>query len=261
MPLKLTRPLLTLDTETTGPQPAVDRICEIGIVKRYPDGKETQWRSLVNPLIPISAFISKIHGITDEDVKTAPTFGQLASKLAKGFLDVDFCGYNLEFDLNFLIAEFERIHMPHTLRDVRIADVFEVYKIKRPRTLSAAIKEVLKREHEGAHGALADAQGTLDLLDGLIEMYPDLPDTVDGLHSLVYEQIPEGYLDRKKRIAWIDGVATLAFGKHQGRALKDIPNGYLEWMLNGNFPLIVKQIIEKALAGEYPTEQEWKDEI
>lgn len=260
MPLELTRPLISLDTETTGAKPNVDRIVQIGVVKVMPDGTQTEWETLINPEVHITPFITKIHGIDDEMVKDAPKFSYIAPILAQKFSDVDFCGYNLEFDLNFLIAEFERAGVQHTLRDVKVADAFEVYKLKRPRNLSSAIQDILGEELKGAHTALADARGTYRLLNGLIDMFPDLPNTVDGLHDYVFNRVPEGYLDRQKRIAWVDGVATLSFGKFSGKALADVNHHYLHWIIDGNFPLVVKQFCNRALEGKVPTEEEWRRE-
>jgi len=260
MILELTRPLITLDCETTGTRPAKDRICQIGVVKLTPDGTRTEWETLVNPTVPITPFLTNIHGISDEMVKDAPTFEFLAAKLAERFLDVDFCGYNLNFDLNFLIAEFERAGVQHSLRSVKVADAFELYKIKRPRTLSDAIRDILGREHVGAHGALPDARGTLDLLEGLMEQFPDLPRNIDAIHHMLFEQAPEGFVDRSKRIAWINGEATPTFGKWAGTPLNSIPNGYLRWMQGGTFSQPIMALIEKAIDEACPSEEEWKRE-
>ena len=104
--LKLTRPLAVFDLETTGTDPATDRIVEISIIKIQPDGtSETKTRRL-NPTIPIPGDATKIHHITDANVADAPTFKQVAKGINDYLAGCDLCGYNLvRFDLRLLRAE------------------------------------------------------------------------------------------------------------------------------------------------------------
>ena len=44
------------------------------------------------------------------------------------------------------------------------------------------------REHEGAHGATADVQATLEILDAMLDRYPDLPRCVDELHDVLRDE-------------------------------------------------------------------------
>ena len=110
--LQLTRPLAIIDLETTGVNLGTDRIIEIAIVKVMPDGKKIVKRKLINPEMPISSTSIDIHGITNEMVKDAPTFRQVANEL-KQFLDnCDLAGYNSNrFDIPMLVEEFLRIGM------------------------------------------------------------------------------------------------------------------------------------------------------
>ena len=63
--LILTRPLVSLDIEATGPKPETDRVIELGIVRLAPDGARTVHRWLINPEREIPAESTKVHGITD----------------------------------------------------------------------------------------------------------------------------------------------------------------------------------------------------
>jgi DNA polymerase-3 subunit epsilon len=87
MNLELKRPLAVIDLETTGVNPGTDRIVEIAIVKIMPDGSQQIKRKLINPEMLISKVSSDIHGITDEMVKDAPTFKQVANEI-KQFLKI-----------------------------------------------------------------------------------------------------------------------------------------------------------------------------
>ncbi len=100
MNIQLNRPLAFLDLETTGVNLASDRIVEFAIVKVMPDGSDIRKRRLINPQIPIPAEVSAIHGITDEMVKDAPTFRDIANDIRQFLDNCDLAGYNSAPDLN-----------------------------------------------------------------------------------------------------------------------------------------------------------------
>ncbi|WP_288095920.1 3'-5' exonuclease, partial [Hydrotalea sp.] len=80
MNIQLNKPVATIDLETTGINIGTDKIVEIAIVKIMPDGTRQVKRKLINPGMPIPKGASDVHGITDEMVKNAPTFKQVANE-------------------------------------------------------------------------------------------------------------------------------------------------------------------------------------
>ncbi len=76
--LKLDRPMVFIDVETTGLKPYADRIVELSVLKVYPDGREEFKSHRVNPGVPIPPEATAIHGIKDADVANEPTFSQFA---------------------------------------------------------------------------------------------------------------------------------------------------------------------------------------
>ena len=261
MSLELEKPLVTLDVETTGTNPEVDRVIQIGLIKLYPDGRETEWKSYVNPGVPIPPYLTQeVHGITDADVANAPTFASLASMLANGLYAVDLCGFSLRFDLDFLTAEFKRVNVAHPLDNIRIADVYEVLKLIEPRSLVAAVKRHLGEDLEGAHDALVDARATLRLLQHFVKTRPELPKTVDGFHKLIFETAPSGFVDPDRKFRWEGKEVVVAFGKkHNGHALREVveqDRGFLEWMMRSDFSPMTKEIVRGALEGRYPEKEE-----
>ena len=84
--LKLRKPLAVIDLETTGVNVAKDKIVELCIAKAKLDGTVEVKTKLINPGIPIPLETSLIHGIYDEDVKDAPTFRDIASKVMEMIL-------------------------------------------------------------------------------------------------------------------------------------------------------------------------------
>ena len=83
--LELRRPLLFFDLETTGLDVVSSRVVQIALLQVLEDGSSREWETLVNPGVPIPPATTAIHGITDEDVKDAPRFEEIAEALLPYF--------------------------------------------------------------------------------------------------------------------------------------------------------------------------------
>ena len=249
MNLKLSRPIAFLDLETTGINITNDRIVEIAIVKIQVDGSQQIKRKLLNPTIPIPKASSDVHGITDEMVKDAPTFKQVANELKQFMDNCDMGGYNSNrFDLPLLIEEFSRSGVPFNIDGRKMVDVQKVFHQMEQRTLSAAYKFYCNKTLEGAHGAEADATATWEILEAQIERYPNLGDTVETIVKFTGE---DDIVDFARRFVKDDkGVEIFNFGKHKGKSiaqvLKEEPQ-YYDWMMKGDFALNTKQKLTEIL--------------
>ncbi len=95
--------LVAVDLETTGLSPLVDKIIEIAAVKITPEGEVTSFHTLINPLIDVPEFTIQFHGLTNDDLKMAPTI----KKPLKTFWDFvgrhPMIAHNSTFDLGYLI--------------------------------------------------------------------------------------------------------------------------------------------------------------
>ncbi|HOX26847.1 MAG TPA: 3'-5' exonuclease [Candidatus Krumholzibacteria bacterium] len=259
--LQLDRPLVCFDLETTGTDPAKDRIVQIALVRVEPDGGRRTFTTLVNPQRPIPAEATAVHGIRDEHVRAAPSFSQIRAEVEEFLAGADLVGFNaLNFDLPLLEAEIRREGGAFQARGRRLLDAMVIFHRKEPRNLVAAVRFYCGRELAGAHSAEADALATLDVLDAQLARYPDLPRDADGLHAFC-NRGQERFVDRGRKFRWNDqGDAVFAFGKHEGKSLRDMARnqqdrGYLEWMLGKDFSEEVKGILRDALAGTYPVRQ------
>ena len=116
------------DTETTGVDAFNDRIVEIAIVKTDDDlNVIDEFYSLINPTIPIPLEATEVHNISDEDVKTAPTFEEIANEIYEFIKDCDVAGYNSNrFDIPLLSSEFNRVGIEWDLTDRNIIDVYRI---------------------------------------------------------------------------------------------------------------------------------------
>lgn len=240
--LKLTKPLAFIDLETTGVNLGTDRIVEIAIVKVLPDGTKSVKRKLINPEMPIPKTSSDIHGITDEMVKDAPVFRQVAAELKQMLDGCDLAGYNSNrFDIPLLVEEFLRVQVEFDMKGRKLVDVQKIFHLMEQRTLSAAYKFYCDKCHEGAHSAEADASATYEILIAQIGRYPALGTTVDSIVKVTGE---EAIVDLARRFVMDNGVEVFNFGKYKGRSVAEVLRAepqYYDWMMKGDFPQHTKQ--------------------
>lgn len=251
MLLELDAPLIWLDVETTGAHKKVDRIVQIGLTKLYPDGKVSPWSTYVNPTIPIPPEVQEIHHITDEMVKDAPIFKTLAPKLATGFKGCDFGGFSVWFDLDFLDAEFVRAGLTDIING-RVLDSQAIYRKFHPRTLTDAVKEYLSEELPGAHDAAVDSDAAMRLFEAQLARHIELPRNVNDLNRMFFETPDPSHVDADGKFYWRNNEACINFGEHAGTPLREMPRGYLRWMLDKDFPLDTKRIVKASLDGVHP---------
>ncbi len=248
MNLQLTRPLAFIDLETTGVNIGTDRIVEIAIVKIMPDGTQQIKRKLINPLQPIPAASSEIHGITDDMVKDAPSFKQVANEI-KQFLDnCDLGGYNSNrFDIPMLVEEFLRVGLDFSVENRKMVDVQKVFHMMEQRTLSAAYKFYCNKVLEAAHSAEADAAATWEVLDAQVQRYGTIGNTVESIVKFTGE---DDVVDFARRFVKLNGIEVFNFGKYKGRPVADVLKmepQYYDWMMKGDFSLHTKQKLTEIL--------------
>lgn len=99
------QPVAVIDFETTGPDPETCLAVEVAVA-RFEYGEPVRtFSSLVNPMCPIPADATEIHGITDAMVADAPTLLDLAPQLAEICQDAQPCAFNEPFDRRVLHRE------------------------------------------------------------------------------------------------------------------------------------------------------------
>lgn len=239
--LKLDKPLAFFDLETTGINISTDRIVELSILKIMPDGQQQTLTMRINPGIPISAESSAIHGITNEDVKDAPLFKDVADRLIEFLQNCDLAGYNSnKFDVPMLTEEFLRVDKGFD-ENRRFVDVMRIFTLMEKRTLEAAYKFFCNKELVGAHGAEADVKATYEVLVGQLDMYKDtLKNDVQFLHDFSKDG---DFVDFGRRMIMKDGKEYFNFGKYNGQSCADVYKRepqYFDWIYKSDFPLHTK---------------------
>ena len=89
---------VVVDVETTGMDPETDRITEIAMMKIRDGTLQDEFSTLINPLIPIPEFITRLTGIDDLMVQDAPTARDVAPTIAEFLGDAIFVAHNAPFD-------------------------------------------------------------------------------------------------------------------------------------------------------------------
>ena len=105
-------PIAIIDFETTGISAGSDRVVEASVVRIDPgQPPRLAFDTLVNPCRRVSA--TEIHGITDSDVKDAPTFSEIAGDMLESLEGCVLAAYNVYFDIKFLNFELANAGIQH----------------------------------------------------------------------------------------------------------------------------------------------------
>lgn len=244
--MKLTRPLVFFDVETTGTDPSKDRIVTFSALKTYPNGKTHYYDARFNPQIEMSLEVIAIHGIDNYLASTYPLFHAQAQPILNYFDGCDLAGFNcLNFDVPILWEELNRTGRKWDLTGVNIIDVGNIFKIKERRTLEAAVKFYCGKEHTGAHGSKADAAATSDVLEGQISWYADLqPLSVSDLAK--FSKMDDRFDLAGKIVKDKDGDPTYSFGKSKGVKVRD-DLSYAYWMMKSDFSQQTKSVLRQIV--------------
>lgn len=157
---------LVLDLETTGGSPVHDRITEIAAVRIEGGLEVARWSTLVNPGTPISSFIQNLTGISNQMVRTAPVFEEVAARLQELLDGAVLVAHNARFDHGFLQNEFARLEIAlrvKTLCTVRLSR--RLYPQQRSHGLDA-----LMQRHGLKSSQRHRAMGDVDVLLAWLEL-------------------------------------------------------------------------------------------
>ena len=159
-----------LDTETTGLNPKKgDRIVEIGcleMIDRRLTGRQLHY--FINPERDIPEEVVAIHGITNEQVKDAPKFTQIADELWHWLDGAELIIHNAAFDMGFLNAEYQLLakQQGKAFRELEsVCGVLDTLKLAREKhpgsrvSLDALCKRYgIDNSHRTLHGAILDSE-------------------------------------------------------------------------------------------------------
>jgi DNA polymerase III subunit epsilon len=255
--LKIDRPLVIYDLETTGLMVDLDRIIEIAVIKLFPDGRPPlRFAQRFDPGIKVPAESTAIHGMTNADLTGQPRFHEKAGEIFDIFNDADIGGFALKrLDIPMMIKEFERSGYHFSMDGRRVVDASTIYQMKERRNLTSAYKLYCGKDLIGAHGAMADTEATYEVLLAQLDRYEDLPREVAALSQFLRTAEPSN-VDPEGKLVWRDGEAFFNFGKYRCRSLLEVARtepDYLDWIVQkGEFSKELIEICQQARRGSFP---------
>lgn len=209
--------IIIADTETTGigPDAQVVEYAHLSCSVKDHGGfsqlhVEDEFESLVRPTISIPAGATKVHGITDEMVADSPDLGAVMNQRLPEKLGTLLIGHNfVRYDMKYL-----HYYVP---KSYDVGCSLRLARQYLPQLKSHSLdnmRESLSLPTKGrAHRALGDVYTTLALCNHILQM------------GMPWQQL---HIDSMQR------VTTMPFGKHKGTPIADLPQDYVDWLLNSS---------------------------
>ena len=250
--------VLGFDLETTGFNPKQHRIVQYALIGCDVDGTSMHLEDLVNPRMKIPMETTRIHGISDSDVKDVPQFSEYIEEISAAMEGAVIVGHNVErFDWPFLRSEFLRAGQPMP-KPLAILDTLKIARKLKipPKHNLAALCQRFGISLERAHTAGADAAATLLLLHKMMAANPqhfrravkDIPEWASGPNQTdkTTESLGPNLEDLEPVIGshgWLKITQTgmvIGRGRNRGRTIAEIERtdgNYLNWLGSSAGPL------------------------
>lgn len=181
---------------------------QIYAIKYRRNQKVDTYATLVNPGFEISEKITELTGITNEDVKDAPSFKEIVPEMLNFFLDADFIvAWNARFDLDVLQVELDRRDLP--VLELPYIDPLTFERERAGRMYGNSLSKVAKKygvhrmsKVQHGHGSLHDAQVDTEVLADIFkEIGETLPMTLGRVIELqnIMEAQHDAYYAKKRK--------------------------------------------------------------
>ena len=183
---------VSLDLETTGLNPRLDRIIEIGALKVENGEIVDTFCTFVNPGRRLEERIIDLTGIEDKDVEDAPYIEEVLPGLLMFLGDLPLLGHSVLFDFSFLKKESVDLRVPFERSAVDTLKIARKYLVELEHRSLDYLCEYYKIPHR-AHRALEDARATHILYGKLAENFYEKEcneaSQAQGKHNL-FEPVP-----------------------------------------------------------------------
>lgn len=161
---------VVVDLEATGAKMPPNRVIELGAYRISNGRIVDKFLTLVNPEIPIPRFVISLTGITNEMVKVAPVFADVAPRWLDFVSDAVLIAHNAPFDTSFLNHEISRVYPGHRMVNSHLCTVrlsrrvFPGLNNYRLDTVADHFSIPISHRHRAGSDALATAEVFLHLL-------------------------------------------------------------------------------------------------
>lgn len=216
-----------IDVETTGGSPGTDRVIEIAVLLFDGTKITDSFSTLLNPKRLIDSYVTRLTGITQEMVSTAPSFEDVSDKILEMTHEAIFVAHNVKFDFGMLRHEFRRLGIDFNRKQL---DTVNLARKVLPGFNSYSLGNICDSTGiviNDRHRAFGDAEATVKLLELIltkntsakyIEIELNHGIDVDLLPPYLskaeIEKLPEDagvfyYKDEIGKILFLDGVKNI----------------------------------------------------
>lgn len=207
-----------LDCETTGLDPAQDRVIEVAAVKFTINEILGEYESLIDPECEIPQTSIAIHHITQDMVIDKPKIHEILPELIEFMGNHIIVGHGVTFDIQLLINAAQRSGIPCSLQNNSFLDTLRMARLygESPINSLEQLRKHFNIEPEGAHRAMSDVVVNVEVFKKLTKYYKSTGELFKALsRPIMFKLMP--------------------LGKHKGRLLKEIPLQYLLWAARQEF--------------------------
>ena len=168
---------VVVDVEATGAKMPPNRLIELGAYRIRGGRIVDKFLSLVNPEIPIPRFVASLTGISNDMVKNAPVFAEVAPRWLDFVSDSVLVAHNAPFDTSFLNHEISRVYANHRMVNPHLCTVrlsrraFPELSNHRLETIAQHFSIPIASRHRAGSDALATAEIFIVLLTELEETH------------------------------------------------------------------------------------------
>ena len=162
---------IVIDLETTGLNPKLDKIIEIGGVKVKGGKVESIYETFVNPGRIIPERITEVTGITDIMVKDAPYIEEIIGDFIEYTENLSIIGHNLMFDYGFLKHNAVNNNFTFDRMGIDTLKIARVYLSDLESRRLDSLCEYFHISDENHHRAVNDAAATRELYEILCTRY------------------------------------------------------------------------------------------
>lgn len=207
-----------LDCESTGLDPANDRIVEIALIRFTFQQVLQTFESLIDPECDIPQVSQEIHKIHPEMVKGKPKIKEVLPDILKMIDGHILLGHGIGFDIALIAAEAKRNQIPTQIEKLPFIDTLRLARLygESPVNSLERLRQHFNIAPEGAHRAMSDVIVNIEVFKYL---------------SKPYKTTKELFKTLEKPIK----LKAMPLGKHKGRSFDEIPLEYLLWAERKNF--------------------------
>lgn len=209
---------ICLDCETTGLDPAVERIIEIAVAKFSFSQIFESYETLIDPKCPIPESSMAIHHISNEMVEGKPTIGEALPEILRLIGNQIIVGHGISLDIEFICKEAERHQIPCRLQSNQKIDTLRMARLygESPVNSLERLRQHFNIASEGAHRAMSDVVVNIEVFKYLSAKFKTTKQLIERLEKPIQ-------------------LRAMPLGKYKGRPFGEIPQEYLSWAQHKDF--------------------------